>query len=564
MHKNIAFITYETPFAPGGGIAAVMSYLPHAVQSQSHIPTFVITPFHFNIDKTSRLESEMDTLATVEIKFDSKLFKVDINIFHKDVNWVFLKPHRKKSNPNPFFGGENHPYHVPVVEIGDQPRLLRDALFFGKAASAALAEICPTCSWTLLMQDWEAATTALFLPQSQVDLNFTNTYLTLHNSYDNGVNQKAFKVAGVENLREKGNTVLECTLPLVEDPIFTVSDQFALDLSGEIFQSEIMIPHIVEQLSPRLYGVNNGAFIERKIPDPVFLAGIDGDYSPLSEWKEKNRSQALKIIGAFSPSKSEPIWGDVNKFLRGEFPWFVMAGRDDSRQKGYELACLAIDKFLNDGGQACFIFFPIPGDEGLKGIQFIQDLAMKYPAHVLGFPFLFRDGYFPIMQGATYGMMPSYYEPFGMANEFFLNGVSCIGRATGGIIQQIVPDRKARSFNDAVSSRADRWHSPESLPTGFLFRESDGIPSALDDWIKINAADYVIDDGGLNRLEQRKELGLINAMSSEMSLCIEDAAHLYETNRNKYLEYIINGASYISANFSWEKSANKYLEKILS
>ena len=131
MQKHIAFITYETPFAPGGGIAAVMSYLPHAVQSQSHISTFVITPFHFNIDKTSRLESQMDTLATVEIKFDSKLFKVDINIFHKDVNWVFLKPHRKKSNPNPFFGGANHPYDVPAVEIGDLPRLLRDALFFG-------------------------------------------------------------------------------------------------------------------------------------------------------------------------------------------------------------------------------------------------------------------------------------------------------------------------------------------------------------------------------------------------------------------------------------------------
>jgi hypothetical protein len=82
--------------------------------------------------------------------------------------------------------------------------------------------------------------------------------------------------------------------------------------------------------------------------------------------------------------------------------------------------------------------------------------------------------------------------------------------------------------------------------------------------MKINAADYVIDDGGLNRLEQRKELTLFNAMSSEMSLCIKDAAHLYETNRDRYLEYIIHGASYISTNFSWEKSADKYLEKILS
>ncbi len=402
----------------------------------------------------------------------------------------------------------------------------------------------------------------LSFAQSQAHNSIRSSYLTLHNSYDSGINEALLAEVGFNDLPVKGDTVLEITLQLVQDPIFTVSDQFALDLSNEMFQSEIMIPHIVDQLTPRLYGINNGQFIDRQIPEQIFQAGLDGDLTPLSVWKAKKRSQALTIIREFRPSDEEPVWGDNHEFTDANIPWFVMAGRDDSRQKGYEVACLAVDKFLKQKGEACFFFFPIPGDEGLQGIQFIRDLASKYPSRVLCFPFLFSEGYFPIMQGATYGMMPSYYEPFGMANEFFLNGLSCLGRATGGIIQQIVPYRSALSFNAAVSIRSNRWHSAEDSPTGFLFREEDGSESALDDWEGINEADYSIDGIGKNRLEQRIEFDLVKAMSGEMSICINDAVDLYNDHHENYLEFIIDGAAYISNNFSWEKSAQKYIEKI--
>ena len=426
----------------------------------------------------------------------------------------------------------------------------------------ALVKICPDCDWTVFMQDWEAATCALTLEQYNAHKTLHSSFLTMHNDYDCGINQEIFADAGLENLPIKGNTVLENALKLVQDPVFTVSEQFAIDLSSEIFQSEIMIPHITRQVSPRLYGINNGPFIKRQIPEQVFRAGLEDDITPLSEWKDLKRTQALKIIRSSAPTAEEPIWGDITKFYGAELPWFVMAGRDDSRQKGYELACIAVNEFLEQDNQACFIFFPIPGDEGLKGIQFIQDLAMKYPERVLCFPFLFREGYFPILQGATFGMMPSYYEPFGMANEFFLNGISCLGRATGGIIQQIVPYRDAQSFTNAVSIRSDRWHSIQASPSGFLFREEDGIESALDDWRVINAADYSLKKSGKNRLEQREKLTLVRNMASEMCTCINDAVHLYTSDRVKYFEFIISGISYIGNNFSWEISAQKYIDKV--
>ena len=562
MDKHIAFITYETPYAPGGGIAAVMAHLPQAIQSVSQVPTFVITPFHFNLEKTTRLEPEMHSIATLEINFNSLLITVDVKTFYDVVSWIFLKPQIHKSLSDPFFAGERHPYDIPSVDSDGQSNLLRDALFFGKATSAALTEICRDCSWTVLLQDWEAATYVLHLAQNSPIDFIQPSYLTLHNTYDSGLSRTLLAEASLDKLTSEGNTVLEAALPQVQDPVFTVSDQFALDLSAEIFQSKIMIPHIVEQLEPRLYGINNGPFINRQIPEKVFQAGLDGDIGPLSEWKKIKRALALKIIDEFSPTLDESIWGDITKFTHADLPWFVMAGRDDTRQKGYELASLAIDNFLMDDGQACFFFFPIPGDEGLKGLKFIEELTEKYPSQVLCFPFLFREGFFPIMQGASYGLMPSYYEPFGMANEYFLNGLSCIGRATGGIIQQIVPYLDAASFSSAVSSRSVRWHSPNSNPTGFLFREKDGIESALHDWKAINAADYSTKQPGINRLEEREKLILVNEIKNEMSTCINDAVSLFESDREKYLELIINGAQYISEKFSWEMTAQKYIEKL--
>ena len=556
MDKKIAFITYETPFAPGGGIAAVMAHLPQSLQEVSRIPTLVISPFHANIAKTTNQELRMVTIDTIQIPFDLELFDLEIKLLDEEISWIFLKPQGDFHQVPPFFAGQRHPYDVDTID--GQSILLRDSLFFGKAASLALPAISQTSTWTILMQDWEAATISLAL-SDQANKRFSySTFLTLHNSYDCGIKDRDLVKIGLDPVNHPGDTVLECALPLIRDPVFTVSEQFALDLSTEILQSEIMIPHIGTELTPRLLGVNNGAFVKNSIPDEVYIPAQEGNYSTIHNWKTTNREHAFAAIDKLSPSESTPIWGDLQRFDRGDAPWFVMAGRDDSRQKGYELACIAIDQFLRKNDQARFIFFPIPGDEGLPGIQFIRELAYKYPEQVLGFPFLFREGFFAVLRGATFGIMPSYYEPFGMANEYYLNGVGCIGRATGGITQQIVPHRQVSSFTPAVKWRADQWHLKTSPPTGLLFREQDDIPNALEDWRQINAADYEISSEKSNRLQQRRKLITIQSMANELKSCLEEATHIYLTRQDLYYEMLINGISYITVNFSWEHTARTY------
>ena len=115
--------------------------------------------------------------------------------------------------------------------------------------------------------------------------------------------------------------------------------------------------------------------------------------------------------------------------------------------------------YLDAGGSGCFLFFPIPGDEGLEGLGFLEELAEARPQRVLAFPFLYKEGYLAAVQGAGFGLMPSLYEPFGMANEISLNGTCPLARATGGIVQQVIPLPKGVGGEPAVAQRAQVWHS---------------------------------------------------------------------------------------------------------
>jgi glycogen synthase len=550
MPDRIAIVSYESPYAPGGGIAAVMKHLPAHLSLASKSEVVVITPFHRKIQKTLSVESMMTEVTKLQIEFEGR--SQDIKLLRLDLNgrWYFLKP----SDPR-FFSGIRHPYDVSDAEI-----LLRDALFFGLAAAAATVSIDSKSSWTLLLQDWEAAPTALALPG--IDFGpIMRTFLTLHNSYDSPVSNAELLEYGINPITAPGNTILGRALLLVEEPVFTVSNQFAKDLIEEDLQVAVMAPHLQQILKYRLIGIDNGPFTELAIEEGLLNQAKLGDYSLLKDWKDGQRQRAQVALQALESSPEKPIWGDISRFKFDKSPLFVLAGRDDPRQKGYDVACCAINDFLNSGGQASFLFFPIPGDEGLPGLSFLKDLAFKHPQRVIGLPFLFQEGYFEVLRGSTYGVMPSFYEPFGMANEFYLNGCVGVGRATGGIIQQIIPFRATASFSKAVKQRSDRLFGDAAPPTGFLYREQDAILSAIDDWHSINDAGYQV-GGYPNRIEQRQTIPLFQAMARELTLCLIDATDLYCNSSEMYYQLLLQGISYIRDSLSWDRTAQAYLRYI--
>lgn len=556
MSQLVAFVSYESPFAPSGGIAAVMSRLPEAIARASKLPTYVFTPFHYKIPKTTSLKNKMTSAGKIIIPYGAEKITVNINLLKRKVNWCFIE-----AEDDRFFAGLRHPYDLSSQPDQLSRKLRRDAIFFGCAVARSLPLLESDGTWLVLMQDWEAATTALALAdQPQTDHKL---YLTIHNSYDNSASDRELQRFDIKPKLSPGSTILQRVLSLVQEPVFTVSDQFARDFGAETLQSTVLAPHLKSSLANTVIGVNNGVFTELAIDQETMDHAKRGDFGPLRQWKAANRAQALKSLDEFTPTEAQPIWGNLEKFQRDGAPWFVLAGRDDPRQKGYDVACLGIEDFLSSGGQARFLFFPIPGDEGLPGLIFLKKLARRFPTSVLVLPFLFQEGYFSALQGATYGLMPSLYEPFGMANEFYLKGTVGIGRATGGIIQQIVPLRSSSAFSHAVQVRSDRFYGASAAPTGILFRERDEIPSAVSDWLAVNAAEYDKTGKSPDRMEQRASLTLFRAMARELRLSIEDGVRLYKDPSDLYYEMLTEGIKYIQRTFSWERAAQAYLRYII-
>lgn len=548
---NLAFVSYETPFAPCGGIAAVMGRLPAHVQAASRQDTIVITPFHQRIEKTTSLGRSHE--GSFGLWFNGRTVIVNIYRHDERVPYYFLMPDDAR-----FFAGGRHPYDVPWYD------LLRDSLFFGAAAARALSVIAPGKRWTLLLQDWEAATTALALSDHP---GTHRVFLTLHNSYDSGVSHDDLWQAGINPQCCPGNTILQRALSTAERSVFTVSDQFAQDFTEDVLQSRVLAPQLQSTLRPRLVGIDNGPFVDLA-PDPELVAeAATGHFDRLRDWKHENRTQFLAALDRYQPTDDRPLWGNVAEFARDDAPWFVMAGRDDARQKGYDVAARAVSAFLEQGGQGRFLFFPIPGDEGRNGLSFLQKLSERFPQSALVFPFLFREGFQAALRGAAYGIMPSLYEPFGMANEFYLNGTVGIGRATGGILQQIVPLRGAASFGASVAWRANRWHAASSQPTGILYRERDGLPSESGDWQGINAAGYAVpagtsDQTGPDRVQERSRYSLFQSMAEELQLAIADAVRVARQPA-LYYRMLTAGVFHIQQNFAWERAAQMYVRHVL-
>jgi hypothetical protein len=113
-----------------------------------------------------------------------------------------------------------------------------------------------------------------------------------------------------------------------------------------------------------------------------------------------------------------------------------------------------------------------------------------------------------------------------------------------------------------VNRREKLWHTSTSPPTGFLFRETDNIPNAVEDWIRINEANYELGSSDSDRLHQRRKLRTIQSMATELNSTLEDACQLYLTQRDLYYEMLINGINHINRNFSWEFAAKAYIDQI--
>jgi glycogen synthase len=467
---------------------------------------------------------------------------------------------------NPLYPAEPvDPYANPVMP----EKLVEDALFFCAAVPGALdalaqeGRIQPR-DWILHLQDWETACAAQAIRRYPT-IGPVACVLTLHNPYDRYLSPMESPVIGdlVSHLGLGYDNVLAQMIPLADGPLSTVSQNFADELTGDPLHSHGFARHLQHLLVGKgVVGIDNGLFGEHRFPfsEEAHEQAQQGNYEVIRREKWERREKLGQVLEAYQRELGQEskanrrAWGGDLTLSDPQIPVFLILGRDDPRQKGYDVVAEAIRRIPE--GKARYIFTPMPGDEGLLGLSFLEKLAQDRSGEVKVFPFrLDADPFQALKDGSSFMVMSSLYEPFGAATEAYLAGMPVVARATGGLVQQITP------YPSAALSRQGRqlaalFHDRDSEPSGFLFREP-SVPDPVQDWQRILECGYWQGRIKGDRIRDRRGIALFEAMVQRAAWAFQDAIDLYTSNQEGYARMIFHGYKTLDR-FSWERAVAEY------
>ncbi len=548
--RTVVFVSFESEFARLGGLAAVMRTLPRRMAGAGE-RVILVAPFFRQITAchTEWMRRLRPTGQTVAVRFEGETHTVTIlesteasgfTIYLLESRAFFTAPCKCDEYPHPPSAPCN-----PYVNPGRPRQLLRDALFFCAAVPKVLVALGYTRDLVLALQDWQTACAALTVKREPAIVSVA-AMLTLHNPYDHPLRDEELTTVFWRSL--EGPTVLTKMVPFSDGPLVTVSEHFAEELMQDPLHTHVYAPHLQLLFRERgVVGVDNGYFVERDFPDEAVAAARRGDLRPLLAEKRRRRQALVRKLSAYHPAGA---WGALRDLEHFDGPIFHFFGRDDPRQKGYDVAAAAVRAL--PPGRAKFVFTPIPGDEGLEGLRFLRSLARERAGDVVVFPFRMEEGYPELQRGSSFMVMCSLYEPFGGATEGYAVGTPVVARATGGLVQQVAP-YPGGAYSHAVRRRADRYHARGAPPTGILFREPDAPPEVqAEDWQQIIACEY----GGADRVQARMRIPLFAAMVREARWALEDAIMLYR-DEYAYARMIAAGFEMLPR-FSWERAVRAY------
>ncbi|HET91665.1 MAG TPA: glycosyltransferase [Chloroflexi bacterium] len=569
--RTIVFVTFETEFAKSGGLGAVMGMLPQRMAQ--HEACFTIAPHFSRITNLGRLAEQnkirsFSNRASFPLSVGGETYSVAlVEVVGRDGFRTYLlsaegfftapvDPYTNLRDPT----RPMDPYANPILPA----RLTEDALFFCAAVPPALAALKRVDDVVLHLQDWETACVARAWRLSP-DVRPATCVLTLHNPYDRYLGGVDSDVAAalISHLRLNEENVLTQMIPLMDGPISTVSETFARELVRDPLHTQVFAPHLQHLLTDKgVVGVDNGLFGELAFPfSPAARDQAEqSDFTAIQQEKWDRRQTLAEVLDAYqrelaqAADPNREAWGDDLDLSDPWKPVFLVMGRDDPRQKGFDVIVEAIRHLPRDSAR--YIFTPMPGAEGLMGLEFLRRLALDRPGEVKVFPFrLSFDAFKALQNGSSYMVMGSLYEPFGAATEAYLAGMPVVARATGGLVQQVVPYSNvglSRFGQDLV----DSFHSLDDPPTGFLFREP-SVPENVQGWRKIVDCAYWNQEPKGDRIADRRGTALFDGMVSGAAEALGAAIQLYVSDQARYAEMIYRGFLMLER-FSWERAVSTY------
>jgi glycogen synthase len=550
--RTIVFVTFETGLAPSGGLAAVMKVLPN--EMARHERCLILAPYFANISPA------VPVVTTFPLAILDREYQVQI---HRSGDETGTATYLLAAEG--FFSAPSDPYLNPE----GANKLVEDALFFCAAVPRALAKISRLAGTTasdllLNLQDWETACVARAV-RRHPDLQRVACVLTVHNPYDRYLDPGSSPLIAslMGHLGLVRDNVLAQMIPLVDGPLSTVSQNFADELLSDPLHTDVFAPHLQALLASKgVIGIDNGIFGERHFPfsEQVRQEAEEGRFEKLQAAKWARRETLGQVLEDYQRQLAghrragKEAWGRDLTLSDPRLPVFLFMGRDDPRQKGFDVVAEAIRHIPLS--QARYIFAPMPGAEGLDGLAFLQKLAEERPGEVKAFPFrLDFEAFQALRAGSSFMVMGSFYEPFGAANEAYLSGMPVVARATGGLVQQVAP------YPSASLSRHGRqlvalFHGRKAEPTGILFREP-VVPDVVGAWRTIVTCDYWYKAPRGDRIEDRRGTALFDAMVQSAAWGLQDAIELYRSDQEAYARMIYHGYKMLD-DFGWDRAVRGY------
>jgi glycogen synthase len=530
--RRVAYCVWENPFARAGGIFAVATHLPPAVRAAGD-EVVLITPLHRNLASTP----DYLTLHYFgEIEFPYSGHRQRIELFEQydglGNRWIMMQGWGVFDAP----GGPDrrNPYAHAHSWL-----LLRDALFASQAVPYVLAHLGMRENVIVHAQDWQFAPTALTVKHAILAgvLESAAMVLTSHNPYDHPLPDSNLAWItdrlGAQRWPLGHDTVYQRMIPLTDAPLSTVSPGFAAELTSDPLQTDHFAAHLQQVFRRQgVVGIDNPLFGAAQSPfsEEALDAFNSGSVRALLAEKAAKRNRMLavledyedkRILGSLDGNDGRPFHE-----LPTDVPVFLMFGRLDPAQKGFDLFARAIEGFRP--GEAKFILAPnVVGDVG-PWLDDLRHLAEKRAGDVAVYPFRVEKGYMEAMAGASFAVMPSLYEPFGAATEAYLAGTPVVARATGGLTSQVVD-----------------YNTDPKNSTGVLFREKLPLGSS---WTSILHA---------STPQERVAIPLYAMMAEALYDALRAAEDLWRRNTRAYAAMLANLYPK-AAGFSPGKAAAQY------